>query len=406
MPLLITYTYNYLHSNYQKKLSLNQKIEDFDYMYKILEENYPFFEVKKKSDNIDWLSKKDEYRKRILNTKNDEEFKNTVMDILRQLNDPHTNMLSDSDYKEYLDIFSTAEGDLSPWISIIKNKNVVNRYSNDNSNNKNSSTNNDNSNNKNSSTNNASFKSDIIKLHEIAYLKLYDFNPSNLDTDKSEIYEFFKQIQNYKCLIIDLRGNGGGANQYWESNIVAPLTNKELKAEYTVLSKNGEYGKPFFTAADEKLNDTKDLNKSISNEIIKNFPKYYKYDIDITPSSDSINFSGNIYLLVDNKTFSAADAFASFSKSTKFATILGEKTEGGGMASGMDVPLMALPNSGYVIRFSIGMQLNLDGIAEEEEKVIPDISVNSKIGSSYANDEAIKKVMSIEGNQTLSQDDN
>jgi C-terminal processing protease CtpA/Prc len=368
-------------------------------MYKILEENYPFFEVKKRTDNIDWLAKKDEYRKRILNTKNDEEFKDTLIDILRQLNDSHTNLLSDSEYKEYLKIFSTSEGDLTPWISILENENVVRRYDNHSTNNKNNKGNN-------SLTSNKSFKSDIIKKNKIAYLKLYNLNPSMVDVDGSKIYEFFKQIQNYQCLIIDLRGNGGGANQYWENNIVSQLTNKELKAEYNVLSKNGEYAEPFFSAAGVNLYDTKDINKGILNETIEKFPKYYKYDIDIIPSKNTINFKGQIYLLVDQNTFSAADMFTNFSKSTNFAKVLGEKTKGGGTASGLDLPLMALPNSGYVIRFSIGMQLNPDGSIEEEEKVNPDILINANTGSSYANDEAIQKVMSIEENQTLSKDTN
>lgn len=383
-------TYKKLHLYYQNTLTSDQKIEDFEYMYKILKEDYSFFEVKKRTDNIDWLAKKDEYAKRILNTKSDEEFKNTLIDILMQLNDSHTNLLTYSNYKDYLHIFTTSDGDLSPWISILKSNNVVSRYDNYNSKN--------NSNNKNSSMNNKSFKSDIIKLSEIAYLKLYNFNPSNVDTDKSELLEFFKQIQNYKCLIIDLRGNGGGSEQYWENNIVSNLTGKELKSDYYVLCKNGEYSKPFFKAADVKLNDTKEINESISNEMDQKFHNYYKYEIDINPSSDSINFKGNIYLLVDKNTFSAADTFANFSKSTKFAKVLGEKTKGGGTASGLDMPIMALPNSGYIVRFSIGMQLNADGVAEEEEKIIPDISVNAKIGLSYASDEAIQKVVSIESN--------
>lgn len=39
-------------------LTEEQKIEDFNYLYKTIEENYPFLETNKRLNNVDWLSKK------------------------------------------------------------------------------------------------------------------------------------------------------------------------------------------------------------------------------------------------------------------------------------------------------------------------------------------------------------
>ncbi len=41
-------------------------------MYDILEDNYAFFWVNERMHNIDWLSNKEEYTKRIKNTSSDE----------------------------------------------------------------------------------------------------------------------------------------------------------------------------------------------------------------------------------------------------------------------------------------------------------------------------------------------
>lgn len=39
-------------------LTVEQRLEDFDYMWKIIEENYPFLEVNKRLNGEDWLAKK------------------------------------------------------------------------------------------------------------------------------------------------------------------------------------------------------------------------------------------------------------------------------------------------------------------------------------------------------------
>jgi hypothetical protein len=41
-----------------------QKIEDFEYLFKILKENYPYFGVLEREKGIKWLDNKDEYLKR------------------------------------------------------------------------------------------------------------------------------------------------------------------------------------------------------------------------------------------------------------------------------------------------------------------------------------------------------
>lgn len=58
----------------KKELTEKEKLEDFEYMYTILKENYPYFEVNKRQNGVDWLSKKNEYMDRIKASIDDESF--------------------------------------------------------------------------------------------------------------------------------------------------------------------------------------------------------------------------------------------------------------------------------------------------------------------------------------------
>ena len=51
------------------QLSKEEKVADFKYMYKVVKEGYPYLDVNKRLNNIDWLENKNEYLKRIKNTK-------------------------------------------------------------------------------------------------------------------------------------------------------------------------------------------------------------------------------------------------------------------------------------------------------------------------------------------------
>ena len=84
-------------------------------------------------------------------------------------------------------------------------------------------------------------------------------------------------------------------------------------------------------------------------------------------------FNGKIYLLVDGEVFSSSETFAYFSKATKFATIIGERTGGDGI--GTDPLITTLPNSGISIRYTGEMGLNIDGSANEEMRTKPDFEI-------------------------------
>jgi len=218
-----------------------------------------------------------------------------------------------------------------------------------------------------------------LKLEKdgIAYLRLPSFSALYVEKDSAGIRAFLKEIRDYRSLIIDIRGNGGGSTNYWQRNIVSLLTDKPLAMKCYVLFRNLEYLKPFLK---HKLFYGYFSLKDIKNLNAGNYaPEYYFPDgsgryaeivYKVMPN-DPVGFRGKIYLLVDDRVFSASESFAAFAKATGWATLVGTDTGGDGI--GYDPIPVVLPNSGLIIRFPGEMGLNPDGSINEEVKTAPDV---------------------------------
>jgi len=83
------YTSNTLFASKElKDLTEKEKIEDFEYMYNILKDNYAHFYEVKEMYGYDWLEHKEEFIEEIKNT-NNIGFYNKLNEILSKLQDGH-----------------------------------------------------------------------------------------------------------------------------------------------------------------------------------------------------------------------------------------------------------------------------------------------------------------------------
>ncbi|MDM0454525.1 S41 family peptidase [Clostridium perfringens] len=383
-------------------LTEEQKIEDFNYLYKTIEENYPFLETNKRLNNVDWLSKKEEYLQRVKNTKSDIEFLMTLNSILSELNNGHTHMITNSSqFRDFREIYSMNKGwQKKVQLLVLNNKKALARYNIDK--NEKVQVLNQGKNENTEGIRNASTK-DIVE-GKIGYIYIPQMiSYYNMGNDIELIDEYLNNIKEYQALIIDIRGNGGGDSYYWISYLVPKLIDKVYENTTYSFWKDGEIINNYLKKSKVKYStgfgEVKDLDTTklvnLPVEVKEDFKYYSKNTMEISPSEDSIKFKGNIYMLVDKGVYSSSEAFASFAKQTGFATLIGERTGGDGIGS--DPLLHMLPNSGYIFRFSKDMGTTADGTSNEEFKTEPDylIEYAGKTGN-FENDYCIKKVLELE----------
>lgn len=370
-------------------LTMEEKLEDFEHAYSIIKENYPFLEVNKRLYGVDWLGNKKEYIERIKNTDTDNEFIEEFGNIIRELNNGHTHVLHQDQFKWYYSVYTNPKFRRAnkSWVNILEDKVVLNRYDFDESlaeetkdlgyfgNTK------------------AAFKTDIIVPNEVAYLKINMMDGGRVEEDGKEIRKFYEKVKDYEKLIIDIRGNSGGSDSYWRENVVSALTKEPISTRNYILIR-GDYGKPFYRARGIRLKSVNSLDENIlkqmPEEVEEDFDMYWISKTTIKPKN-SIDFNGKIFLLVDKWVYSSSESFAVFCKGSGFATLVGETTGGDGI--GIDPLLFSLPNSGLVIRFSSLLALNGDFTINEEVKTVPNVKVNAAIIRDYKYDEAIKYVI-------------
>ena len=380
-------------------LTMEQKLEDFEYLYNLFKDNYPFLEVNKRLNGIDWLANKDDYIKKIKNTTTDEEFIQVIKEILNDLNNGHVNLI-DKDYFPYVYVGMTDQinGEwIKPWGEVLKREAVLNRYDfNEYEVKKLRKEIHEIYNNPSNPSFSPAFETNIIVPDEVAYVYIKKMNGMSAIEDGKNLRKFYKEIKDYEKLIIDIRGNTGGSVSYWIENVIEPLIKDTISVDYYLFAR-GDYAKPFFEAKGidfKPLNSMdKEILEKIPSDVRENFDKYCLSKLTIEPK-DSIKFDGKIYLLVDSNVFSSSEAFAAFCKDSGFATIVGETTGGDGI--GIDPIYYSLPNSGLVGRFSSVLGLNGDFTINEEVKTIPHVKINNIQQlplHNYKYDEAVQYVI-------------
>lgn len=219
----------------------------------------------------------------------------------------------------------------------------------------------------------------ILDKNKTAYIKVASMAVDD-QSYYSKLYDFYEEIKDYPNLIIDIRGNGGGSDLFWERNIITLLEKSNLTSRCYMLFRNGKYIKPFIEQkvklASGQFNILPIKDMPYSNKLADEFKNDFTSFISIDYSFKQINtigFKGKVYLLVDRNVYSAAEGFAIFAKDTKFATLIGTTTGGDGV--GFDPAIARLPNSGLLFSFPMSYGLNPDGTANEETQTKPDVFV-------------------------------
>ena len=372
--------------NKSDQLSTSEKVNDFKYMYNAIKEGYPYLDVNTRLTHREWTSDEDTYIKRIKDTKNDDEFIDVISDILSKLENRHTEVINN---KKRYEMFKRAYSK-NNWYNFLNDKKVIERYNNIKPKIK---------------IYNGNFLRKELILKDIVngsvgYIYLPSMAPQNgsINNDLNIISDYIKKLKNYNALIIDIRGNKGGSDRYWQG-IVSKLIDKDITINgYRIYKSKSKLIKNYTDVRKIKLNAIEKLPQNIRRnapkEVFNKFNGFENTSYTIN-SSNKLKFKGRIYLLTDKTVYSSSEFFAMFCKQSKFATLIGETT--GGDGGGLDPALFKLKNSGLIVRIASGMYLNKDGVCDEEVKTQPDFKINDcDRTKNLKDDKCINKVLELE----------
>ena len=375
-------------------LSTEQKIQDFEFLYQTLEENYPYFDVAKRQSNTDWLSKKDVYLEKIKNTPNDSAYLMTVMSVVYELKSPHLYVPIGT--AQMLDVYKRAAREkpkYAKWAEVLEKSEKQSYYWQkiweDNT----------------GHTIQAlpvqtqeNYYSDSLLVEDkIAIMRIKSFFYDYLANDSVQITSFLEKIKDYEYLIVDIQDNGGGSSNYWKNYIVGKTSDALITFPRHQVARDGSLNRHFYPDIEKWQIATKQnvSFQNMPNEILDGSYYVNSWTDTIMPNNP-VPFNGIIYLLVNERVVSASDDFAYFCKASRWATVAGVRTmgDGGNIA---EPALFILPNSGIVIVHPSVVGLNENGSFNFEARTTPDIEIEAK-NSDERLDRLVRTIKNKSGN--------
>ena len=245
----------------------NTPINNFELLWKEVNERYTFFDYK----NIDWDASYRKYRPLINDGMNEQELFDVMAEMMNDLRDGHTNLISDFDvsrnYSWYLDYPQNFNA------TIIERNYLGEDYQ------------------RTGPFKNRFLTDDIAYVQYESFLNLGDSTHLNILMDK---------YRNTKGMIIDIRDNTGGA-VLMVNTIAAHFVDKDMTLAYERYKKGAGRN---------------------------NFGKFYPFFVE----KASKTYSGKVVLLTNRQVYSAANMFASVMGELPNVTLIGDQTGGGGGA--------------------------------------------------------------------------
>jgi len=220
----------------------------------------------------------------------------------------------------------------------------------------------------------------FLKDPDIAQIRIDGFGGNDYPKWMEDTFRTLKE-KGTKSLIIDLRGNGGGADMYG-AMLVSYLTDKPFRYFDHI---NVKTISPSFV----EYSDWRRDREPRLRELMKPNPAGgFLVPVEIHPGvaeqpAGKYPFLGKVFVLIDGGTFSTAADFCAVTHHLKRATFIGEETGGGyyGNNSGMQT-VLTLPNSKVRVRIPMYEYWNaVPGYDGTRRGTRPDRVVETKIAN-------------------------
>lgn len=223
-------------------------------------------------------------------------------------------------------------------------------------------------------------KTDYFPEAKAAYFQLPSFNSKMLSPDADMVADYLAALSNVEVehIIFDVTGNDGGDDRYWQNNIVSPFGGAYTLNQY-VFAADTPLNRYFYSVAGPE-SYFQSLSAFPAEKPLPDFVEelgltFFSAGILVLPdenySGKTVRSTAKRWVLVDEVVFSASESFAIFCKDTGWATLVGKRT--GGDGGGFSPVLLALKNTGLLVRFSSTVGVNGDGSLSAEYGTTPDI---------------------------------
>jgi len=372
-------------------------LADFDYLMDALEANFPFFDLAYRN-GVDIRSLGRQARERLADDDRDVNtliFANELESFFRRSR--HTGHLSILDRTFYLSMIYEANNNLDTWgewflYLFTHNPNTVRFY--------------------------GEFDDDdlaqahmravsmmyapiraslnIIEEGRIASIRFPHMNSAR-DSDRENFAAFYQQIADFEHLIIDIRGNPGGWPFGFFELVIAPHISYPIYMTSLAFYRAGEanlrhldgmlrdfdflrpshfYNYPFRIVDGRIVGRNNELLTlaPLPHHVLSDLEAFDYYHIGITytiyPSdSDGVqsNFSGKLWLLIDERNASGADHAIALFMQAELGTVVGTRTMGVYSDPFLRGNYIVLPATGIIVMFDMSYPVcHITGRALEE----------------------------------------
>ena len=328
-------------------------IYDYDYLWTVLDENYIFFPILKQN-GVDIELLKEEARKTIMTQEpNLCGFMVNIDGMFQSLEHfGHLSVLDARGYEAYCRYYPEGAG-LGFFKDILYDSRVITAYNILRSVQRDCL-----------SERERAGKVDIsyVSNRNMIYLKIDSFAHEFIDQDYRAILSFLEELAKSENvvdhIVIDITGNRGGDDNYWDRNIVSMFGGSyewDVWNYYANTNITAAYLSEILDSSTLDIRPSPITQISLSHDV-PNFVELlelthgFKYRFEFSSEHDFFP-DAKRWVLIDNRVYSSADTFAHFCKATHWGTLVGERTGGDGI--GVTPVLIKLPRTGLLVRFSV-----------------------------------------------------
>lgn len=374
-------------------MSVDQMLYDYDTMWQLLEDNFPFWTAVEQEMDIDWRAYRDGFRDTLVNIYARQGhitqalFHSAITECLGKFNSVgHLYILPQSFRDTLKEYFAEDSGTFGEnYLALLNQEKceqyyellqgIYDQYSTQNQQEEGTVP----------STGTQPSVEGVVTVtgeaapqvvmgyaEDIPYLKCGTFMDWTEET-YTAVADFLRANQDADHMIIDIRGNGGGNSSTWVKGIVPYLTGETLRWDILYGGKSGALNlwlNPDYMAQAVKDDSWKEHFPNVSEEKLEGLDFVMETAALVEGKSE---FDGQVWLLVDQSDYSTSDQFAVFSKDTGFATVVGSRTSGNGI--GEQPYAMVLPYSGMMIYYESYVGFNEDGTCNGITGTAPDYTV-------------------------------